>query len=109
MSLFDPSSPGARPSAVGSAEPLRPLRRAAARSRRRFLIRNGCCFAVVIVLPLVMGGSFGTGIGGGLTVSMVVFLVQAVLLVVIAARFDHDFRTQCDPLSAPENVNGVVR
>ena len=110
MSLSDLSPFGARPPAAVSAEPPRPLRRAAARPRRRFLVWNGCCFAAVMVLPLMMGSSFATGIGGGLTVSLLVFVTQAVLLVVTAGRFDHDFRTHSDPLiAAPTRADGVSR
>jgi uncharacterized membrane protein len=87
----------------------RPLRRAATRSRRRFLIWNGCCFAAVVVLPLVLGSNVATGIGGGLTISLAVFLAQAALLLVTASRFDRDCRTHGDPLSAPTRVEGAAR
>ncbi|MCX5214741.1 hypothetical protein OG689_36720 [Kitasatospora sp. NBC_00240] len=101
MSPFDLSPPGARPPAAGDAVPLQRLRRAATRSRRRFLGWNIGCFAVVLLLPHEMGSSVAAGIGGGLTVSILLFLTQAVLLLVTAHRFDRDVRTHCDPLTEP--------
>jgi hypothetical protein len=70
---------------------------------------NGCCFVAVVALPLVTGDGFTAGIGGGLTVSVAVFLAQAAVLLVTAGRFNRDFTTRCDPLSAPERPGGAGR
>ncbi|MHA6758082.1 hypothetical protein [Streptacidiphilus sp. PAMC 29251] len=109
MSLSDLSQFGARPPAAVTPEPARPLRRAATRSRRRFLVWNGCCFVAVVVLPLTPGSGVATDIVGGLTVSMAAFLAQAVLLLATARRFDRDCRTHCDPLTAPTRTDGAGR
>ncbi|MFC8453143.1 hypothetical protein [Kitasatospora sp. NPDC057223] len=109
MSPFHLAPPGARPPAAGHTEPLHHLRRAATRARRRFVLWNICCLALVVLLPHEMGSGIATGIGGGLTVSILLFLAQAVLLLVTAHRFDRDVRTHCDPLTEPVHTHGAGR
>ncbi|MFI0965736.1 hypothetical protein ACH4S8_30720 [Streptomyces sp. NPDC021080] len=72
------------------------LRRLAARSRRRFVIANGAVFALALLIDCSSDGLPAWQIAGTLTLGMGLGLLQAVLLLVTAWRYDRFSTQRCD-------------
>ncbi|MFD5648718.1 hypothetical protein [Streptomyces sp. NPDC127039] len=99
MSLFDPIPPGHRPDApVGGENPaVARLRSESRRLRGRLLAVNLSALTVVLLLPLMLGGSAAVRFAGPFTIGMALLGVQVLTMLASVVWYDRACGTYCDP------------